>query len=128
VLEDDEDAYKRMARSFDFILTTIPQSFDINPYVELLKTDGLLINVGVLAPITPGIDNRQVAGMRRSVGGSLIGGIEETQEVIDFCAAHKLQADVEIIPIQEINKAYERMIHSDVRYRFVIDMKSLDLS
>jgi uncharacterized zinc-type alcohol dehydrogenase-like protein len=125
VLETDEAAYRRMAVSFDFLLTTIPQSFDTNPYIRLLKVDGILVNVGALEPLEPGIDNRQVAGMRRTVAGSLIGGIAETQEVIDFCAAHKLQADVEVIPIHEINAAYERMIHSDVRYRFVIDMNSL---
>ncbi len=125
VLETDRAAYARLARSFDLILTTVPQSFDINPYIVLLKSDAALINVGALERLEPGIDNRQVAGMRRTVAGSLIGGIAETQEVIDFCAAHRLHADVEVIPIQDVNKAYERMIHSDVRYRFVIDMKSL---
>ncbi len=126
LLETDEAAYSRLASSFDFILTTIPQTFDINPYIKLLKMDGFLVNVGVLATVEPGFDNRHVAGMRRTIAGSLIGGIAETQEVINFCAERKIYPDVEMIPIQDINKAYERMIRSDVRYRFVIDMKSLN--
>lgn len=89
-----------------------------------MKRDATLVLVGALEPLEP-IDNSQVAFHRRSVAGSLIGSIAETQEVLDFCSKHGIVSDVEIIPIQQIKEGYERMIKGDVKYRFVIDMASL---
>ena len=91
----------------------------------MLKVDGTFVNVGALERLEPGIDGMALAFSRHSVGGSLIGGMPETQEVINFCAEHGIKADVEVIPIQKINEAFERMMARDVRYRFVIDMSSL---
>lgn len=124
VLSTDKEAMQKYASSFDLILSTIPTKHDINPYVQLLKRDATLVLVGALEPLEP-LDNSQVAFHRRSVAGSLIGSIAETQEVLDFCAEHGIVADVEMIPIQQINEAYERMLNGDVKYRFVIDMASL---
>lgn len=124
VISTNEEAMQKHASSFDFILSTIPTKHDINPYVQLLKRDSTLALVGALEPLEP-LDNSQVAFHRRSVAGSLIGGIAETQEVLDFCAQHGIVADVEIIPIQKINEAFERMNKGDVKYRFVIDSASL---
>lgn len=124
VISTNEEAMQKHASSFDFILSTIPTKHDINPYVQLLKRDSTLALVGALEPLEP-LDNSQVAFHRRSVAGSLIGGIAETQEVLDFCAEHGIVADVEIIPIQKINEAFERMNKGDVKYRFVIDSASL---
>ena len=125
VLSTDKGAMSKLEAKFDYILCTIPDGFDVNPYVQLLKRDGVITLVGVLAPLETPTDNSQVAFQRRSVTGSLIGGIPETQEVLDFCATHGIVADVEVIPIQEINTAFERMKKGDVKYRFVIDMASL---
>lgn len=125
VLSTDQDVMGQHALSFDFILSTIPTSHDINPYVNLLKRDATLTLVGALEPLEPGLNNGQVAFHRRSIAGSSIGGIAETQEVLDFCGEHGIIADVEVIPIQHINEAYERMLNGEVRYRFVIDMASL---
>jgi alcohol dehydrogenase (NADP+) len=124
VLSTDKEAMQKYASKFDFILSTIPTKHDINPYIQLLKRDATIALVGALEPLEP-IDHSQVAFHRRSVAGSLIGSIAETQEVLDFCAAHGIVSDVEMIPIQKINEAYERMIQGDVKYRFVIDMASL---
>lgn len=126
VLSTDQDVMGKHELSFDFILDTVPTSHDINTYVNLLKRDATLTLVGALEPLEPGLDNSQVAFHRRSVTGSLIGGIAETQEVLDFCAENGIVSDVEIIPIQRINESYERMLKGDVRYRFVIDMASLN--
>jgi alcohol dehydrogenase (NADP+) len=125
VLSTDQDAMSQHQLSFDYILSTIPTSHDINPYVNLLKWDATLTLVGALEPLEPGLNNSQVAFHRRSVAGSLIGGIAETQEVLDFYGEHGIVSDVQVIPIQQINKAYERMLKGEVRYRFVIDMASL---
>lgn len=124
VLSTDTEAMQKYASSLDLILSTIPTKHDINPYIQLLKRDATLVLVGALEPLEP-LDNSQVAFHRRSVAGSLIGSIAETQEVLDFCAEHGIVADVEMIPIQQINEAYERMLKGDVKYRFVIDMASL---
>jgi uncharacterized zinc-type alcohol dehydrogenase-like protein len=110
--------------SFDFILDTVSGQHDINAYLLLLRRDGNLTQVGV--PSEP--LHLQIGSLiygRRSLSGSLIGGIKETQEMLDFCGTHDITADIELIPIQDINKAYERMLKSDVKYRFVIDMASL---
>jgi uncharacterized zinc-type alcohol dehydrogenase-like protein len=125
LLEKDTKALAAAELRFDFILSTLPDPYDINPYVKLVKRDGALVVVGVLAPYEAPLDNSEVAFHRRTVTGSLIGGIAETQEVLDFCAEHGITADVEVIPIQDVNDAFDRMQEGDVRYRFVIDMQSL---
>ena len=117
---------KQYASSLDFILNTIPESHDINPYAALLKRDGMLVILGAIEPLEPGLDVDLLAFRRRSIASSLIGSIEETKEIIDFCAKNNIVADVEVIPIQKINEAYERMLKGDVKYRFVIDMASLN--
>ena len=120
----DADEMKMQAGSFDFILDTVSASHDINIYVNLLRRDGNLTLVG--APEKPfTVSAFGLLFGRRSISGSLIGGIRETQEMLDFCGEHNITADVEVIPIQEINEAYERMLKSDVKYRFSIDMASL---
>jgi uncharacterized zinc-type alcohol dehydrogenase-like protein len=110
--------------SFDFILSTVPEKHDVNAFVALLKRDKTLVIVGALEPMAP-VDNQQVAFHRRSVSGSLIGSIKETQDVLDFCAEHGIAPDIEVIPIQEINQAMKRVEAGDVRFRYVIDMASL---
>ena len=124
VLESDKDALKPLASSFDFILSTVPEKHDINPFIELLKRDRTLVIVGALEPMK-GVDNSQVAFHRRSVAGSLIGNLADTQEVLDFCAEHGIGPDIELTPIQEVNAAYKKVEKGDVRFRYVIDMASL---
>jgi len=110
--------------SFDFILDTVSAVHDVNVYLELLKRDGTLTLVG--APETPvPVGVFSLLFRRRQLAGSIIGGIRETQEMLDFCAEHGIMADVEVIPIQTINQAYDRLAKGDVKYRFVIDMASL---
>jgi uncharacterized zinc-type alcohol dehydrogenase-like protein len=124
VLEGDQDAYKALKSSFDFILSTIPEKHDLNPFIELLKRDATVCAVGALEPMAA-VNNMQVAFQRRSVAGSLIGNLAETQEVLDFCAEHGIGPDIEMIRIQDINDAYKKVEHGDVRFRYVIDMASL---
>lgn len=113
------------ANRFDFILDTVAAPHDLDAYLKLLKRDGTLCLVGVPDKPHPSPSAFALIGRRRSLAGSMIGGIKETQEMLDFCAEKKIVSDVEIIPIQEINSAYERMLRSDVKYRFVIDLASL---
>ncbi|MEG0010103.1 MAG: NAD(P)-dependent alcohol dehydrogenase [Aeromonas sp.] len=110
---------------FDLIIDTVPYVHDLNPYLPTLAIDGTLVLVGYLGDLNPMLNTVPLIMGRKSVAGSLIGGIKETQEMLDFCGQHKITADVETLPIQEINEAYERMLKSDVKYRFVIDMASL---
>ena len=118
------DTFTTFAKRFDFILDTVSAPHDLNAYLELLKTDGTMILVG--APDKPApLGAFPLILKRRRLVGSLIGGIKETQEMLDFCAKHELGAEVEVIPIQQINTAYDRLVQGDVRYRFVIDMQSL---
>jgi uncharacterized zinc-type alcohol dehydrogenase-like protein len=124
VLEKDKDALAALKSSFDFILSTIPQKHDINPFVALLKRDCTLAVVGALEPLAP-VSNQEVAFHRRSVAGSLIGNLADTQEILDFCARHDIGPDVQVIPIQDINDAYDKVEKGDVRFRYVIDMSSL---
>lgn len=124
VLEDDEEALEKLAASFDFILSTAPESHDINPFIELLKRDATICVVGALDKMK-GVDNQQLAFHRKTVSASLIGSLAETQEVLDFCAEHGIGPDIEIIPIQDINEAYKKVIEGDVRFRYVIDMASI---
>ena len=124
VLSNQQDAMAKHAGSFDLIIDTVSAEHAITPFLMLLKRDGAMVMVG--APDKPLSMNVFPLLMgRRSFAGSGIGGIAETQEMLDFCAARKIAADVEIIPIQKINEAYERMLKSDVKYRFSIDMASL---
>ncbi|RYZ19938.1 MAG: NAD(P)-dependent alcohol dehydrogenase [Chitinophagaceae bacterium] len=125
LLSDDTKAMEAKELAFHFILVTIPDPFDINTYVSLLKRNGTLVTVGMLGNYKKGTDNNEVAFHRRSVAGSLIGGIAETQEVLDFCAQHGIQPDVELIKIQDVNEAFEKMTKGEVRFRYVIDMQSL---
>ncbi len=124
VLESDADAMKALKSSFDFMLSTVPEKHDVNPFVELLKRDCTLVIVGALEPMA-GVNNQEVAFHRKRVAGSLIGSIADTQEVLDFCAEHGVGPDVQVIPIQEINHAYKEVVKGDVRFRYVIDMQSL---
>jgi len=110
---------------FDLIIDTVPYVHDINPYVSTLKISGTLVLVGYLGPLDPFLNSVPMILGRKSVAGSLIGGIAETQEMLDFCGKHNIVSEIEIIKMQDINNAYERMLKSDVRYRFVIDMASL---
>lgn len=113
------------AGSFDLLVNTIPVNHDLNPYVAPLKRDATMVIVGAIEPITHDLVTAQIVLGRRSIAGSLIGGIAETQEMLDYCAQHNIVSDVEMIDIQDINEAYTRMLKSDVKYRFVIDMASL---
>lgn len=124
VHEKDEDRLQELARGFDFILSTVPEKHDINPFIMLLKRDGVICVVGALEPLAP-VNNQEVAFHRRSVTGSLIGSIAETVEVLEFCAEHGIAPDIQIIPIQDVNDAYKKVESGDVRYRYVIDMASL---
>ena len=117
-------AFKQNASRFDFILDTVSAQHDYNSYLGLLKHDGTMVLVGIPEPTT--ISAGSLVMQRRRLAGSLIGGIRETQEMLDFCAAHDVAADVELIPIQRINEAYDRVVQSDVRYRFVIDIATLN--
>jgi alcohol dehydrogenase (NADP+) len=124
VLSNNLDAMQKQTGSFDFILNTAPATQDINIYLNLLRRDGTLVLVGVSPkPLT--VAPSSIVMGRHNLSGSLIGGIAETQEMLDFCGKHQITADVEVIPIQKVNEAYERMIKSDVKYRFSIDMSSL---
>jgi uncharacterized zinc-type alcohol dehydrogenase-like protein len=115
---------EKHAGTFDFILDTVSAQHDINSYLALLARDGNITLVG--APPKPlNVAAFSLIGGRHSLSGSAIGGIRETQEMLDFCGEHNLTADVEVIPIQKINEAYDRLTKSDVKYRFSIDMASL---
>jgi uncharacterized zinc-type alcohol dehydrogenase-like protein len=124
VVSRNADEMKKHAGSFDFILDTVSAEHDINAYIHLLGIDGNLTLVGVPPKPLSVVAFGLIAG-RHSLSGSNIGGLPETQEMLDFCGAHNITADVEVIPIQKVNEAYERLVKSDVKYRFVIDMASL---
>ncbi len=124
VISKDQDAMANEKSRFDFILNTVSAPHDINQFLGLLKRDGTMVCVG-LPDQPPVLQAYPLITGRRALAGSLIGGIKETQEMLDYCAAHNITSDCEIIPIQKINEAYERMLKGDVKYRFVIDMKSL---
>ena len=124
VISTDADAMARHANSFDFILDTVSANHDINALLQLLRRDGTLTQVGV--PVEPqAIHAGTLVGKRRNYAGSTIGGVAETQEMLEFCAKHSIVSDIELIAIHQINEAFERMLRSDVKYRFVIDMATL---
>ncbi|TYZ10023.1 NAD(P)-dependent alcohol dehydrogenase [Hymenobacter lutimineralis] len=124
VVTKDKSALKSVSNYFDFILNTVSAPLDLSQYVSLLRRDGTMILLGV-PPEAPQLHAFQLIGKRRRIAGSLIGGIQETQEMLDFCAQHNIVSDVEVIPMSYINEAYERMLKSDVKYRFVIDLATL---
>jgi len=125
VLSTDAAQLAAVQGQFDLIIDTVPEVHDVNPYMPTLATSGTLVLVGYLGPLEPALDSVPMILGRKAVAGSLIGGIAETQELLDFCGAHGITADVEVIAIADINRAYERMLRSDVKYRFVIDLASL---
>ncbi|HTS37094.1 MAG TPA: NAD(P)-dependent alcohol dehydrogenase [Candidatus Solibacter sp.] len=120
----DPETFTKLEKSFDLILNTVSASIDWNDYLKLLKVDGTMVLVGLPEKDIP-VGAFSLTGGRRSLAGSQIGGIGETQEMLDFCGTHGVTSDVEVIPIQKVNEAFERVLKSDVRYRFVIDMASL---
>jgi uncharacterized zinc-type alcohol dehydrogenase-like protein len=120
----DPETFAQLAGQFDLIVNTVSAAIDVDAYLGLLAVDGTLVNVG--APAEPlSLNVFSLIGARRSYAGSMIGGIRETQEMLDFCAEHQLGADIELISADKINEAYERVLASDVRYRFVIDTATL---
>lgn len=125
IVSKDETEMTAHANSFDFILSTISAPYNLEPYLQLLKRDGTLVTVGL--PSEPlKLNLSEIVHARKTIAGSMIGGIKETQEMLDFCGKHNITSDIEIIPIQAINDAYERMIKGNVHYRFVIDISSLN--
>lgn len=125
VLSTNADQMKAVAGTFDLIIDTVPYVHDLNPYLPTLAVNGTHVLVGYLGPLEPALNTVIMVMQRKAVAGSLIGGIAETQEMLDFCGAHGITSDIEMIKIQDINAAYQRMLKSDVKYRFVIDMASL---
>lgn len=128
VISSDADAMAARSNSLDFILNTVAAPHNLDAFLTLLKRDGVMTLVGAPAEPHPSPAVFNLIMKRRSLAGSLIGGITETQEMLDFCAEHGIVSDIEVIPMQQIDAAYERMLKSDVKYRFVIDMKSLDMA
>ncbi|MBI5373510.1 MAG: NAD(P)-dependent alcohol dehydrogenase [Sphingobacteriales bacterium] len=124
VLTSDEMQAKNVAGYFDFILDTVSAPHDYNFYLGMLRTNGVMVCVGV-PPAPTAVHAMSLIFYRHTLAGSLIGGIPETQEMLDYCAAHQITSDIELIRMEQINEAYERMLKGDVRYRFVIDMASL---
>ena len=125
IISTDDHEMKVVNGKFDLIIDTVPYVHDLNPYISTLKHSGTLVLVGYLGPLEPILNTVPLVLGRKSISGSLIGGIAETQEMLDFCGEHNIVSEIEIINMQNINEAYERMLKSDVRYRFVIDMGSL---
>jgi uncharacterized zinc-type alcohol dehydrogenase-like protein len=123
VATNDPGALGRLAKQFDFVLDTVCASHDFNEYLNLLRWDGTMVLVGL--PDPQPLSCFSLTLLRRKLAGSFIGGIRETQEMLEFCAQHGIVSDVEVIPMQKINEAFERTMRSDVRYRFVIDMKTI---
>ena len=126
VLSTDEEQMASVKGQFDLILDTVPYDHDLSPYIPTLSLDGTLVLVGFLGDLKSVLNTVPLIMGRKSVAGSVIGGIAETQEMLDFCGQHNIASDIEVIKIQDINEAYERMLKSDVKYRFVIDMTSLN--
>jgi uncharacterized zinc-type alcohol dehydrogenase-like protein len=124
VVTRNPDEMKPHAGSFDFVLNTVAAPHNLDPFINLLKRDGTMCLVGAPATPHPAPGVTGLIFKRRSIAGSLIGGLPETQEMLDFCADRGITSDVEVIPMQQINTAYERMLRSDVKYRFVIDLAS----
>ncbi len=124
VLSTDAEAMGKLANQFDLLISTVPKAYPMQPFLDLLKLDSTLVNVGAMEPLEAGIHGMKLAFGRKSIAGSVIGGIAETQEVIDYCAARNIKADIELIKPDQINQAFDRVVKKDVRYRFVIDLAS----
>ncbi|RZJ48776.1 MAG: NAD(P)-dependent alcohol dehydrogenase [Flavobacterium sp.] len=125
IISTEKSQMKSVSGKFDLIIDTVPYVHDVNPYVATLNINGTLVVVGYLGGLEPILNTTPMIMGRKSVTGSVIGGIAETQEMLDFCGEHNIVSEIEVIKMQEINEAYERMLKSDVKYRFVIDMASL---
>jgi uncharacterized zinc-type alcohol dehydrogenase-like protein len=125
VISTDDSQMKSVTSKFDLIIDTVPYDHDINPYVATLGINGTHVLVGFIGKMKEALFTPQMIMGRKSVAGSVIGGIAETQEMLDFCGKHNIVSDIEVIKMKDINEAYERMLKSDVKYRFVIDMQSL---
>jgi uncharacterized zinc-type alcohol dehydrogenase-like protein len=125
VISKNANEMKAQANKFDFIMNTVAASHNLDPFLLLLKRDSVMCLIGAPATPHPSPNIQLLIFGRKQIAGTLIGGIKETQEMLDFCAEHHITSDIEIIPIQDVNTAYERMLKSDVKYRFVIDMASL---
>ncbi|WP_114750572.1 NAD(P)-dependent alcohol dehydrogenase [Pleomorphovibrio marinus] len=125
IISTDAQQMKSIKGKFDLIIDTVPYVHDLNPYVATLNINGTLVLVGYLGELDPMLHSVPLIMGRKSVAGSVIGGIAETQEMLDFCGKHNIVSEIEMITMQDINTAYERMLKSDVKYRFVIDMASL---
>ncbi|MCX5922743.1 MAG: hypothetical protein NTX86_05465 [Candidatus Dependentiae bacterium] len=125
ILSTDASAMKQHRNSFDFILNTIPAAHDLVPYLDLLTLDGTMCLVGIPPQPHPAFHAHSLIAGRKSLAGSLIGGIEQTQEMLNFCAEHGITADVEVVPPHMVNDAFEKVVNKDVRYRFVLDMKKI---
>lgn len=126
VLSTDKAQMQAARNRFDLIIDTVPYQHDVNPYLPTLSLNGTLVLVGLVGDLAPTLSTVPLILGRKAVAGSVIGGIAETQEMLDFCGQHGITSDIEIIKMQEINAAYERMLKSDVKYRFVIDMATLN--
>ncbi|MGB3608013.1 MAG: NAD(P)-dependent alcohol dehydrogenase [Psychroserpens sp.] len=124
IISENEKDMEAAQMKFDFILVTIPEAFDVNPYVNLIAPRGSLVTVGLLGPYEEPTNNMNVAMFARQLGGSFIGGIKETQDVMDFCAKHNIHPEVEMIKIEDVNEAFKKVNQEKVRYRYVIDMKA----
>jgi len=125
IVSTDEQQMQAAAGHFHYLLDTIPVQHDLNPYLNTLTFDGVHILVGLIEPIDPPVHAVNLVMKRRVLAGSMIGGLAETQEVLDFCAEHGITCDIEMLDIRNINEAFERVIKGDVKYRFVIDMATL---
>ena len=125
LVSTEPEAMKKHAGTFRFLLNTIPNGHDLNFYAKLLQVDGAMVLVGALMALEPPLMGMSLIGGRHTIAGSSIGGMKETQEMIDFCADHGIVSDIELIPIQQVNEAYARLLKNDVKYRFVIDMASV---
>jgi len=125
IISTDESQMQSVQGKFDVIIDTVPYVHDVNPYVSTLNINGTLVLVGYLGGLEPILNSVPMILGRKTVAGSLIGGIKETQEMLDFCGEHNIVSEIEMINMQDINEAYERLLKADVKYRFVIDMASL---
>ncbi|TGE07673.1 NAD(P)-dependent alcohol dehydrogenase [Hymenobacter fodinae] len=124
VVSKDKESMKSVSNYFDLIINTVSATMDLTPYISTLRLDGTMVLLGV-PPEAPQLHAFNLISKRRRIAGSLIGGIQETQEMLDFCAEHNVMSDVEVIPMNYINEAYERMLKSDVKYRFVLDLATI---
>lgn len=126
IVSTNQQEMEGACAKYDFLLATIPYAFEVNDYTPLLRRRGALVTVGLLGPYKSPTNNMEVAKLSTTVGGSLIGGTTETQEVLDFCAQHNILPDTELIDIKDINSAFDKLKDEEVRFRYVIDMSTLD--